>query len=115
MFQLRKPKNRLLVDVRQIDRLPPRQIVERVQVPTPEVLVALKVVACDARRGQPKSDLDLRDLKVLLLAHPSLKRESGPVENALKNAGAVASAVVLWRDLVAMDIVVADEDADLNY
>ena len=115
VFQLRKPSNRHLVDVRQVNQLPARQVVERVQVPTPEVLIAMKVIACDARRGQPKGDTDLRDLKVLLLNRPELKRKGGLVDAALTDAASVASAVALWNELVAMRIVVADEDADLDY
>jgi len=40
---------------------------------------ASKVIAYQQRRGQPKSGTDWRDLALLLLTFPDLKRDAGPV------------------------------------
>lgn len=110
VFQLRKPKNRNLVDVRQVTQLPPTQTVAEILVPTPEELMAQKVISAARRRAQPKGDTDRRDLKVLLLAFPHLKAESGPVLERLKIAGADADAIGEWKKLVQAPI--ESEDAD---
>lgn len=39
VFQLRQPKNRYLVDVRQVDVLPPNQMIADIRVPMPQVAV----------------------------------------------------------------------------
>src|SRR5687768_15830030 len=72
IYQLREPKNRHLADVRQIEAFPPTQLVAEVRVPTPEELIAQKVVSLSTRSAQPKGDTDRRDLKVLLLTYPHL-------------------------------------------
>ena len=113
IFQLRKPKNRHLVDVRQVDSLPPTQMVMHVQVLRPEELIAQKVISSSSRHAQPKGDTDRRDLKVLLLAFPQLKVKNGPVLVRLKAAGADANAQNEWRRLVSMDI--QSDDADAGY
>src|SRR5579863_2573962 len=64
VFQLRKPKNRHLVDVRQVSILPPTQMVADILVAAPEELIAQKVISATCRRAQPKGDTDRRDLKV---------------------------------------------------
>src|SRR4051794_18816880 len=83
VFQLRQPKNRHLADVRQVDALPPTQLVAEVRVPTPEELLAQKVISYTRRQLQPKGDTDRRDIKVLLLAYPRLKSDNGPVADRL--------------------------------
>ena len=55
VFQVRKPRNRHLVDVRQVDDLPPAQRIEGILVVTPPELIARKLLAYRRRRGQPKS------------------------------------------------------------
>jgi hypothetical protein len=108
IYQLRQPKNRHLADVRQVEQLPPTQLIADIPVPTPEELIAQKVVSLSLRSAQPKGDTDRRDLKLLLLAHPALKSESGPVLRSLEGSGADAAALKLWKDLVATEIA-ADE------
>jgi Nucleotidyl transferase AbiEii toxin, Type IV TA system len=104
IFQLRKPKNRHLVDVRQVDELPPVQLVAEIRVPLPEELIAQKVISLSSRQGQPKADTDRRDLKVLLLTFPNLKSDSGPVLDRLIAYHADDRAIAEWRTLVAMEI-----------
>lgn len=104
IFQLRQPKNRHLVDVRQVAELPPNQPIADVRVPTPEELIAQKVISFTARKGQPKSGTDWRDLTLLLLAHPSLKTSAGPVRDRLTASAAGADVIAEWEALVATDI-----------
>jgi hypothetical protein len=62
IFQLREPKNRHLADVRQASEEIPTRLVADIRVPIPEELIAQKMIALTRRRGQPKSDSDLRDV-----------------------------------------------------
>jgi hypothetical protein len=111
IYQLREPKNRHLADVRQVIAFPPTQIISEVRVPTPEDLIAQKVMSLCQRSAQPKGDTDRRDLKVLLLAYPQLKAESGAVLERLRAAGASEQAISEWTRLVAAKIE-APSDAD---
>lgn len=113
IFRLRQPKNRHLVDVRQISNFPPTQIVAQVRVLVPEELIVQKIISSCARRGQPKSDTDRRDLKVLLLAHPQLKTLSGPVWDRLLAAGANEQSLEEWRKTVASEII-PEESEDID-
>ncbi len=110
VFQLRKPKNRHLADVRQIDELPPAQPVGEIRVPVPEELIAQKIISLNSRRAQPKADTDRRDLKVLLLTFPQLKTEIGPVMDRLLASQATDRAIAEWRDLVATEIEPEQEE-----
>ncbi len=110
-YQLHKPKNRHLVDVRLVATLPPTQRVMDVLVVSPEELIANKVIAFHGRRGKPKSGTDWRDIAMLLLRFPSLKDEAGPVHDLLTVAGADSAVFAAWRDIVAQDISAeADDD-----
>ncbi|HSU66969.1 MAG TPA: nucleotidyl transferase AbiEii/AbiGii toxin family protein [Tepidisphaeraceae bacterium] len=111
IFQLRQPKNRHLVDVRQVTEFPPTQVVAEVRVPTPEELIAQKVMSLSARSTQPKGDTDRRDLKVLLLEYPHLKTSAGAVRNRLNASGAQSEAIGQWETLVASEIQ-PESDAD---
>ena len=111
IYQLRQPKNRHLADVRQVEQLPPTQLIADIRVPTPEELIAQKVISLSLRSAQPKGDTDRRDLKLLLLTYPALKSESGAVLKSLQAAGADAAAIEEWRELVATRID-ADETSE---
>jgi hypothetical protein len=110
IYQLRQPKNRHLADVRQVDVLPPTTLVADVRVPTPEDLIAQKVMSIVSRRAQPKADSDRRDLKVMLLAFPQLKSDAGPVLDRLLARRADDSVVKEWRTLVATEILPEDDE-----
>jgi hypothetical protein len=110
IYQLRQPKNRHLADVRQVDELPPTTLVAEVRVPTPEDLIAQKVISIVSRRAQPKADTDRRDLKVLLLAFPQLKSDAGPVLDRLLARHADECDINEWRTLVAMEILPEDDE-----
>lgn len=110
LFQIQKPRNRHLVDVRPVDALPSTQRVAGVLVMAPAELVASKVISYHRRMGQPKSFTDRRDIAMLLLQFPELKTTSGPVADALQAAKAEPEILAVWRELVAQEIQPPDED-----
>ncbi len=110
LFQVRKSGNRHLVDVRAIDQLPDTQRIAGVLVIAPADLIASKVIAYHQRRGKPKSGTDWRDLAMLLITFPELKQEHGLVAERLHVAGATPEVLAVWRDLVAQDLRLEDED-----
>ena len=111
VYQVRKPENRHLIDVRPVSTLPPAQLVEQVLVVTPPELIANKVMAYTRRRHKPKAGTDWRDLAMLFLTFPDLKSEDGPVAERLRAAGANADALATWKELVAQDVL-PEEDED---
>ena len=110
LYQIQKSGNRHLVDIRLVATLPPSQRIAQVLVASPEELIALKVIAYYQRRGQPKSGTDWRDIAMLLLAFPELKRDDGLVTERLKAEDAGEDMMNLWRDLVKQEIQSTDED-----
>jgi predicted nucleotidyltransferase len=110
IYQVRKPQNRHLVDVRPVDELPPGKRVKKVLVVTPPELVAGKVLAWVRRRGKPKAGTDWRDLAYLLLTFPELKTAEGPVLQRLRALNADDEAITAWIELVDQDIQPEDED-----
>ncbi len=114
LFQIQKPRNRHLVDVRNTESLPHAERIEDVLVISPPELVAHKVISYHARRGQPKSGTDWRDLAMLLLTFPELKKEEGAVSQALKSISAKDEAIETWRELVAQDLVEPDDDDEFR-
>lgn len=110
LFQIRKSGNRHLVDIRSVDALPPSKRIAHVKVIAPAELIASKVLAYHRRRGQPKSGTDWRDLAMLLLVFPDLKRAPGPVFNALKAMGAGPPVLAEWQNVVASEIDAGDEE-----
>lgn len=110
VFQLREPKNRHLVDIRQTESLPANQLIAEVRVLSPEELIAQKVISLTARSNQPKGDTDRRDLKMLLLQYPGLKTESGTVTTCLKCAHATQETLAEWAKIVASSIEPQGDD-----
>ncbi len=88
IYQIQKPENRHLVDVRPIDALPPHQRVEGVLVVTPSQLICEKVFSMVSRGKKRKGFMDRADLYALLLTFPELKTDEGPVIECLRAAGA---------------------------
>ena len=111
LYQLQKPKNRHLVDIRQADPPPPSQRVQEVLVVTPPELIAGKLMALIHRKGKPKSGTDWRDVAILLLTFPELKTEQGPVHDRLMAHNAGPAALEAWSQWVAQEIEFEDEDA----
>lgn len=112
VFQVRKSGSRHLVDVRSVETLPAAQRIAQVLVIAPAELVASKVIAYHLRRGKPKSGTDWRDLAMLLLKFPELKRDPGPVSERLHAAGADSAVLAVWQEFVVQEIQPADEDED---
>ena len=110
VFQTQKSGNRHLVDIRDVDRLPQTRRIEKILVLTPEELIASKVISYCQRLGQPKSGTDWRDLALLLLAFPELKRVGGPVSLSLQANDADAAVMDMWRELVSQEITAEDDD-----
>src|SRR6266850_7954943 len=79
LFQIQKPRNRHLVDLRPAESLPSAERIEDVLVIYHPELIAYKVISYHPRRGQPKAGTDWRDLAMLLLKFPELKQEQGAV------------------------------------
>lgn len=115
LYQVRKEGNRHLVDVRPVEELPQAERIEDVLVLSPAELVASKVISYHTRRGKPKSGTDWRDLALLLLTFPALKQETGAVADRLRAAGADESVMQVWRELIAQEIRLEDEDEDLPF
>ncbi len=111
IYQVRKPKNRHLVDVRPVEELPPAQRVKKVLVVTPAELVANKVTSMVSRRHKPKGLIDQADLARVLVTFPELKTAEGEVADRLRAAGASAEVLATWKDLVNQEILPDDEDA----
>jgi hypothetical protein len=82
LFQVQKIGNRHLVNVHHVESLPRAQRIEDVLVVSPPELIASKVVSYQARKAQPKSFSDMRDLTMLFLAFPNLKGELGEVQKS---------------------------------
>ncbi len=90
--------------------MPLTQTIGQVLVAAPAELIAQKVTAYHQRRGKPKSGTDWRDLALLLLKFPELKREFSPVRARLTTAGADEALLKLWRELVAQEIKPTEEE-----
>lgn len=114
LYQLQKPKNRHLVDVRLAKQLPAVQRVAGVPVIAPLDLIASKVAAYQRRRGRAKSYTDRRDLVFLLLKFPEFKTYPGPVGERLKASQADENVLAAWKDIVAEQIQ-PEGDEDLTF
>lgn len=99
VYQVRKPRNRHLVDLRQVPALPSFNRIEQVRVAAPAELAALKVISIAARRGREKELSDRLDLHRLLRAFPDLRAEEGVVTDRLRAASAPEATLALWREL----------------
>jgi hypothetical protein len=114
LFQIHKPRNRHLVDLRPAKSLPSAERIEDVLVMSPPELIAHKVISYHARRGQPKAGTDWRDLAMLLLTFPELKKEQGAVSEALKSTGANEEAMKTWNELVAQELLEPEDDGEFD-
>jgi Nucleotidyl transferase AbiEii toxin, Type IV TA system len=114
LFQIAKPRNRHLVDVRNTESLPHAERIEDVLVISPPELIAHKVVSYHARRGQPKSGTDWRDLAMLLLTFPELKAEEGSVTESLKLLGAKDEVMETWAELVAQELIEPGDESEFD-
>jgi len=109
IYQVRKPSNRHLVDVRQTDTLPSSQQFASVWVIAPPELIAMKVISLVQRAGRPKAGTDLVDVQRLLLTFPDLQVAEGQVADRLRQMSASESVLSRWREL-AQTPIEPDED-----
>jgi hypothetical protein len=112
IYQVRKPKNRHLVDVRPEPSLPRTRAIDRILVVEPAELIAQKVLALQSRKGSPKWGTDWRDLAHLLLTFPELKSVRGAVRDRLDARAASPEVARTWEGLVAEEIREAPEDGE---
>jgi hypothetical protein len=110
VYQVRAPKNRHLVDVRQVERLPPYRTVEGVQVIEPADLAAMKALSMTARGGQEKGLSDRLDLHRLVRAFPDLRIDEGVVAERMRALGASEPALAAWREVVARPLSADDDE-----
>lgn len=115
IYQVRKEGNRHLVDIRSVTVFPESETIENIRILSPAELVASKVVSYYSRRGKPKSGTDWRDLAVLLLKFPELKSETGEIADLLIKKGVNDEVLNAWREIVAQDLRVEDDDEDLMF
>lgn len=100
VYQLMKPKNRSLVDVRQEERLPESRSKRGVRFVEPVTLLAMKVRSYAARRNQIKGDTDRVDIRRLLVTFPELRKLRGQVTDKLLADGASNVVLGIWYDFV---------------
>jgi|GEM_PF-170477 len=112
LYQVQKSGNRHLVDVRLVEEIGATRCVAEILVIAPVDLIAYKVTAYCRRRGKPKAGTDWRDLAMLLLTFPELKRDQGPVTEKLQAMGAGPDVLKVWHELVCQEIHPEDEDED---
>ncbi len=110
LYQIQKTGNRHLVDVRPVETLPATQRIAQVLVIAPADLIASKVISYHQRRDKPKSWTDRRDLAMLFITFPDLKREESEVAEKLKLLGASTDVMNVWKELAAQEIQATDED-----
>jgi len=111
LYQMRKPKNRHLVDVRSVVQLPTSNAVDGILVPVPPELICQKLLSMVSRPKTAKGMTDAADLRRLLLTFPELKTEEGPVADALRATETREEVLAAWNELVAQEIEPEDEDA----
>lgn len=110
LYQAQKSGNRHLVDLRSVKSLPRAQRIEQVLIMAPAELIASKVVSYYQRRGKPKAGTDWRDLAMLLLKFPELKRNASLVVDCLMASGANPTILAVWQEIVATEIKPEDDE-----
>jgi len=110
IYQVRKPSNRHLADIRGVAQLPTSIRVDGVLVPVPAELIAHKLIALVARRGTPKSGSDWRDIATLLLRFPELKVFDGDVLKRLHDHMSGEAVIQEWLDTVSREIIPDNEE-----
>lgn len=110
LYQVQKSGNRHLVDIRQIALLPSTQQIAQMLVVAPLDLIAMKVIAYQQRRGQPKAGTDWRDLAMLLLTFPQFKQDPTLVTEQLRKLEVPSTTLTVWQELAQQPIEASEED-----
>lgn len=100
VYQLMKPKNRSLVDVRQEPNLPNSNSIHGVRFVEPITLLAMKIKAYASRRNQIKGDTDRVDIRRMLAAFPKLRKKNGAVADKLMADGSSHTVLEIWHAFV---------------
>jgi hypothetical protein len=100
LYQVQKPRNRHIADVRHVEVLPPHEQIGGVRTVAPLELVAMKALSMSDRRGREKGISDRLDLHRLLHAFPDLRTDEGRVADRLRALGASDAAFATWREIV---------------
>ena len=110
IYQVATPRNRHLVDVRQVTVIPDCRTVQQISVVSPPDLLAMKVISMSARPSTPKGLTDEADILRMLLVFPEYKVATGAVANALGVLKADEQALKIWQELVERDIQPETDD-----
>ncbi len=92
--------------------MPNTQLIENIQVLSPLELIASKAISYHSRKGKPKAGTDWRDLAMLLLQFPELKKE---VTANLQAKNVSEDVLKTWFEIESQDIRFEDEDEDLIF
>jgi hypothetical protein len=109
VYQLRDEGNRHLVDIRQVETLPPHVMTAQLRIVDLVELMVMKARSLAARRAREKGLSDRLDLHRLLNAHPVLRMADGDVAARLGGKGDVA-ALAAWREVVGEQLAADDPD-----
>src|SRR5260370_1969683 len=115
IYQVRKPKNRHLIDVRPVDVLPPAKRIKEVLVASPAELIANKTMNMIGRQHKAKGLIDRADLYRLLLTFPELKEKHGLVEDRLRAAAAGEDVMAALNALVVERIQSEHHDDTVSF
>ena len=110
VYQVQKPKNRHLVVVRQIEKLPDFELNDGIQVVASLELIVLKVISMSARRHTPKGLTDHADIMRLLLTYPTYKTNPESVAKSLERHSTDLLAQQLWQEIASQDFQANDDD-----
>ena len=110
VYQVQKPTNRHLVDLRQVDQLPECQLNDGIQVVAPLELIVLKIIGMTARRHTPKGLTDHADLMRLLLKYPTYKTSPHLVADLLEQHSADQQAQQLWQEISSQSFQANDDE-----
>ncbi len=106
IYQVHKPENRHLADVRSVEKLPETQLIGDIQILTPLELTMSKLVAYHARKNQPKAGTDWRDLTLLLLQFPELK---SAISERLQQGNYSQAIQQTWVQISTMELTQTDD------
>jgi hypothetical protein len=108
IYQLRKPENRHLIDVRSVDALPSNRRIGNVLVVQPEDLVVMKLKSFASRRHTDKGISDRLDIHRMLLTYPDFRTPGGPIDQRLQDAD--PRTLDAWSEIRSERIERADDD-----
>ncbi|WP_339396870.1 nucleotidyl transferase AbiEii/AbiGii toxin family protein [Synechococcus sp. C9] len=106
IYQVHKPENRHLADIRSVNQLPETELIGDIQVLTPRELAMSKLVAYHSRKNQPKAGTDWRDLTLLLLRFPELKLE---ISECLKQQNYSQDIQQTWAEISNIELTQVDD------